>query len=70
MAPKESSFIQVPTTDLFLVTCRLPPQDVQRIPITVRLMMILSKSNSAIGTQGCQYGKLFQIKGMNIVCRG
>jgi hypothetical protein len=34
-------------TDLFLAT-RLPPQDVQRMPITVRLIMILSKSNNAI----------------------
>jgi len=33
--------------DLFLAT-RLPPQDVQRIPITVRLIVILSKSSSAI----------------------
>jgi hypothetical protein len=32
---------------LFAVT-RLPPQDVQRMPRIVRLIMILSKSNNAI----------------------
>lgn len=34
--------------DFFFAITRLPPHDVQRMPNTVRLMMILSKSNNAI----------------------
>jgi len=34
--------------DFFFEMMRLPPQEVQRIPSTVRLIMILSKSNNAI----------------------
>ena len=48
MAPKETSFIMRPATDFFSAITRQPPQNVQRIPRMVRLMMILSKSNSAI----------------------
>ena len=48
MVPKEISFMKRPTFDFFLAITRLPPQDVQRIPRIVRLMMILSKSNNAI----------------------
>lgn len=48
MVPKETSFIKWLAIDLFLVITRLPPHDVQRIPTIVRLMMILSRSKSAI----------------------
>jgi len=48
MVPKEINFIKRPRIDLFFAITRLPPQDVQRIPTMVRLMMILSRSNSAI----------------------
>lgn len=43
----------------FGLTCRFPPQDKQRIPVTVRLMMILSKSSKAIsGTKMDLPGKV------------
>ena len=48
MFPREISFIKRPVMDFFLAITRLPPQDVQRIPRIVRLMMILSKSSNAI----------------------
>ena len=43
----------------FFEIIRLPPQDVQHIPRTVRLIMILSKSNNAItGTKMLMQKKL------------
>jgi hypothetical protein len=48
MVPKEISFIKRPVMDFFLAITRLPPQEVQRIPSTVRLIMILSKSTNGI----------------------
>ena len=39
----------------FFLATKLPPQDVQRIPNTVLLIIILSKSNIAIsGTKMCE----------------
>lgn len=48
MVPKESTCIKRLVIDLFLAATRFPPQLLQRIPTMVRLMIILSKSNSAI----------------------
>ncbi|MEO8766044.1 MAG: hypothetical protein ABI416_17210 [Ginsengibacter sp.] len=48
MVPKEIAFNRRPARDFFLATTRLPPQDVQRMPTTVLLMMILSKSSNPI----------------------
>lgn len=48
MAPREIPFIKRPAMDFLFVVSRFPPQEVQRMPITVRLMMILSKSSNPI----------------------
>jgi len=58
MVPKETSFIMRPVIDFFLAIKRFPPQEVQRIPRIVRLMMILSKSNNAITEQKCKVSKI------------
>ncbi len=56
--PKETIFTRRQMMDLFFA-CRFPPQDKQRIPVTVRLMMILSKSSNAIsGTKMDLPGKV------------
>ncbi len=45
----------------FFFALRLPPQDEQRIPMTVRLMVILFKSSNVIsGTKMAPPGKVFK----------
>ena len=48
MVPKEINFINPPIIDLFFEITRLPPQEEHRMPMIVRLITILSKSNIAL----------------------
>ncbi|MEO7535925.1 MAG: hypothetical protein ABIU30_18845 [Ferruginibacter sp.] len=67
MAPKETSVIKRPRTDFFSAITRLPPQEVQRIPTMVRLMIILSRSRSGISVHKNENtASAFKKKGMNV----
>ena len=60
-SPERGYFDQRADKSFFLLSTRLPPHAVQRIPITVRLIIILSKSINAItGTNLHRAGKVWK----------